>query len=80
MIDFLYLCDGKNCQDKPQWKAYGCGECKHTTNPEHAKNKHVADIAEGIKERFGTSDGRSISVFEQEEENEKPKTKIRANS
>ena len=49
MIDFLYLCDGKNCQDKPQWKAYGCGECKHTTNPEHAKNKHVADIAEGIK-------------------------------
>jgi hypothetical protein len=55
MSTVLYLCDGQGC--KTRW---GCrfGECRHTTNPEHAVNgKCEAPWLE--PERFNCVDVRS---------------------
>lgn len=37
-IKFLYLCDGKRCPNLFKGKEWrGCGECRHTTDKDHAR-------------------------------------------
>ena len=68
MINFLFLCDGKNCIDKPGWKAYGCQECKRTTNLEHAKHPEIVKMAEDINRHFEPSRfDRIVTLLEKEE-------------
>lgn len=69
MINFLYLCDGKNCIDKPGWESYGCQECKHTTNPEHAIHPEIVNMAEGINRKFESSSrlDQIVILLEKEE-------------
>ena len=68
MINFLYLCDGKNCIYKPGWESYGCQECKRTTNPEHAIHPEIVNMAEDINRKFELFDQTSmITLLEKEE-------------
>lgn len=67
MIEFLYLCDGKNCIGKPGWEAYGCQECKYTTDPEHAKHPEIVKMAEVINRKFESSRFDRITMLLEQE-------------